>query len=97
LPALENALELDDPSLPTSFFQPALWQLSVVASVLEYVRTQMTFIAEKEQKAEELFVRFLEAAQAYRTRIDNFRLSKTNLKAGDWLCVVGVNSGTRCG
>ena len=95
LPALENALELDDPSLPNSFFQPALWQISVVASVLEYVRTQMPFIAEKEQKAQELFVRFLEAAQAYRTRIDNFRFSKTNLKAEDWLCVVGVNSETR--
>jgi hypothetical protein len=95
LPAIQDALEVDDPGLPRSFFHPGLWQLSVVASVMEYVRTQMPFVTEREQKAQALFLRFLEAAEAYRTRIDNFRLSKTRLKAGDWLCVVGVNSETR--
>jgi pimeloyl-ACP methyl ester carboxylesterase len=95
LPALKDALELDDPNLPANFFDPALWQVSVLASVLAYVQTQMAFITEKEQKAQELFVRFLEAARAYRTRIDKFRLSKTNLKPEDWLCIVGVNSETR--
>ena len=95
LPAIRDALELDDPHLPANFFDPALWQASVLASIMAYVQSQMAFINEKEQKAQELFLRFLEAAQAYRSRIDKFRLSKTNLKPEDWLCVVGVNSETR--
>jgi hypothetical protein len=95
LPAIQDALEVDDPNLPTSLFDPALWQSSIVASVLAYVQRQMSFLTEKEQKAQALFAKFLEAAQAYRTRIDKFRLSKTNLKPEDWLCVVGVDSETR--
>src|SRR4030095_1525993 len=47
------------------------------------------------QKAQALFAKCVEAAQAYRARIDKFQLSKTNLKPEDWLCVVGVNSETR--
>lgn len=94
LPDIQDALEVDDPNLPRSFFNPALWQLSVIASVLEYVRRQMA-VLEKKDKAQELFARFLEAAQAYRARIDNFQLSQTSLKPEDWLCLVGVNSQTR--
>jgi pimeloyl-ACP methyl ester carboxylesterase len=94
LPDIQDALEVDDPNLPRSFFNPALWQLSVIASVLEFVRRQMA-VLEKEEKAQALFARFLEAAQAYRARIDNFQLSQTDLKPEDWLCVVGVNSQTR--
>jgi pimeloyl-ACP methyl ester carboxylesterase len=95
LPAIRDALEVDDPALPTSLFDPALWQLSVVASVLSYIQKQMSFVAEQNEKAQELFAKFLEAARAYRNRIDRFRLSKTNLQPEDWLCVVGVDSETR--
>ena len=95
LPAIKDALEVDDPKLPADLFDPALWQLSVLASVLAYVQTQMAFVSEKEQKAQELFLKFLEAAHAYRNRIDKFRLTKAGLKPEDWLCVVGVNSETR--
>ena len=95
LPAIKDALEVDDPKLPANLFDPALWQLSVVASVLAYVQRQMAFVTEQEQKAQELFTKFLKAAQAYRSRIDRFRLAKTNLSPEDWLCVVGVNSETR--
>lgn len=94
LPDLRDALEIDDPQLPTSLFSPALWQRSVVQSVLAYVQKRMA-VLEQEQKAEELFAKFLEAAHAYRTRIDQFQLSQTNLKPEDFLCVVGVNSQTR--
>ncbi len=94
LPDIKDALEVDDSKLPTSLFDPSLWQRSVVASVLEYVRKQMA-VTEQEQKAQALFARFLEAAHAYRTRIDNFQLSQTNLLPEDWLCVVGVNAETR--
>ena len=98
LPAIQDALEIDDPKLPTSLFDPGLWQSSVLASVLAYVQKQMGFIKEqdqKTQKAQILFAKFLEAAQAYRDRLDQFQLSKTNLQPEDWLCVVGVNSDTR--
>lgn len=99
LPDIPDAVELDDPSLPppASFFNPALWQNSIVQSVLVYVQQRLAALgqAQKEQKAQELFAKFLEAAHAYRDRIDNFRLSKTHLQPEDWLCVVGVNSQTR--
>ena len=98
LPAIQDALEIDDPNLPTSLFDPALWQSSILASVLAYVQKQMAFIKEQDeqtQKAQALFAKFLEAAQAYRARIDQFQLSTTNLKPADWLCVAGVNSETR--
>ncbi len=95
LPAIKDGLEVDDPGLPADLFNPAVWQLSIIASILTYVRKQMGFVEEKEQKAQALFDRFLEAAQAYRTRIDNFRLTQTELQPEDWLCVAGVNSETR--
>jgi len=95
LPAIRDGLEVDDPSLPANLFDPALWQLSIIASVLAYVRKQMSFVTEQEAKAQELFVKFLEAAQAYRARIDNFQLTQTGLQPEDWLCVVGVDSETR--
>lgn len=94
LPDIHNALEIADPSLPNTLFNPALWQHSVAMSVLAYVQKRMA-VLRKEEKADELFAKFLEAALAYRTRIDNFRLDKTNLTAHDWLCVAGVNSVTR--
>ena len=95
LPNLKGALEIADPELPTSLFDPRLWQLSIIASVLEYVRQQMAFVTEKEERAQALFVKFLEAAEAYRARIDRFQLTEADLKPEDWLCIVGVNSQTR--
>jgi pimeloyl-ACP methyl ester carboxylesterase len=97
LPTIQDALEIDDPGLPTSLFDPALWQSSIVASVLAYVQQLMAALKkdEEQEKAQELFARFLEAARAFCTRIDNFRLTQTNLQPEDWLCVVGVNSETR--
>ncbi len=96
LPDIRNAFELGDPKLPkpASLFNPALWQNSIVNSVLAYVQKQMAAIDEQ-QKAQELFARFLDVAHAYRDRIDKFQLSQTNLKPQDWLCVAGVNSETR--
>jgi pimeloyl-ACP methyl ester carboxylesterase len=93
LPTIKNALEIEDPKLPRSLFDPGLWQASVIATVLAFLKQVEDTV--EEQKAQALFVKFLQAAEAYCTRIDNFRLSQTNLKAEDWLCVVGVNSETR--
>ena len=99
LPDIADAIEVDDPSLPppASFFNPALWQNSIVQSVLVYVQKRLAALDQSQQqdKALELFTKFLDAAHVYRDRIDNFRLTKTNLKPEDWLCVAGVNSQTR--
>ena len=97
LPTIQDALEIDDPGLPRSLFDPGLWQSSIIASVLAYVQQLMAALQkdEEQQKAQALFARFLEAAQAFCSRIDNFRLTQTNLQPQDWLCVVGVNSETR--
>src|SRR5512138_2086642 len=46
LPTITDALEVDDPALPTSLFDPRLWQLSIVASVLAYVQKQMSFLTD---------------------------------------------------
>jgi len=94
LPDIRDAIEVDDPAFPKSFFDPGLWQRNVIKSVLAYVEKRMAAL-NQEQKAQELFAKFLEAAHAYRNRIDNFDLSQTNLEPNDWLCVVGVNSSTR--
>ena len=94
LPDIRDAIEVDDPAFPKSFFDPGLWQHNVIKSVLAYVQKRMAAL-NQEEKAQELFAKFLEAARAYRTRIDNFDLSQTNLETNDWLCVVGVNSNTR--
>jgi len=61
------------------------------------VQKRLAALDESQQqgKALELFTKFLDAAHVYRDRIDNFRLTKTNLKPEDWLCVAGVNSQTR--
>ena len=94
LPTLQDALEIPDPKLPKSLFDPTLWQASIIASVLTFMQQQVA--AQTEQDAKQaLFTKFLQTAQEYCTRIDKFRLTKTNLKPEDWLCVAGVNSETR--
>jgi pimeloyl-ACP methyl ester carboxylesterase len=99
LPDIRNAVEVGDPKLPkpASLFNPALWQKSIVNSVLAYVQKRMAAMEQDQEQvmAQELFAKFLEAAHAYRDRIDKFQLTQTNLKPQDWLCVVGVNSETR--
>ena len=94
LPDIRDALEVDDASFPKSLWEPSLWQRNIIKSVLAYVQRRAV-AAEEQQKAQDLFARFLAAARAYRERIDTFQLTETNLKPEDWLCVVGVNSKTR--
>jgi pimeloyl-ACP methyl ester carboxylesterase len=94
LPDIQDALEVEDPSFPKSLFEPALWQRNVIKSVLAYVQKRMAAL-NQEEKAQELFAKFLEAARAYRDRIDRFDLTQTDLQVQDWLCVVGVDSATR--
>jgi pimeloyl-ACP methyl ester carboxylesterase len=95
LPDIEGGLEIDDPNLPRSLFDARLWQRSVTDSIAEFVRLQAVLKTDRNQQAQTLFNNLLQAAQTYRSRIDNFKLAKAGLRAEDWLCVAGVDSVTR--
>jgi hypothetical protein len=95
LPDIEGGLEIDDPTLPMSLFNTGLWQKGVVDSLAEFVRLQAVLKTDRQGQAQTLFDNLLLTAQKYRGRVDNFRLAKAGLRAGDWLCVAGVDSVTR--
>lgn len=97
LPMPEIGLEIVGPDLPQTLYDPRLWQPSVVQTITEYVRLHGVAKTDRAQQASKLFAQLLETGQAFRKRIDAFRLTKTNLRAKDWLCVVGVDSVTRVG
>jgi hypothetical protein len=95
LPDIEDGLEIEDPKLPKSLFDPGLWQKGVIDSIAEFVRLQAVSKTDRQRQTQTLFNSFLQAAQTYRSRIDKFRLIKAGLRPEDWLCVAGVNSVTR--
>jgi pimeloyl-ACP methyl ester carboxylesterase len=100
MPALYHLLPscngiVADPGLPSSFFDPGLWQPSVLQTLREYIRLHSVEQKNTDQQAQSLFGALLQQAQTHRSRIDKFKLSTAGLKAEDWLCVVGANSTTR--
>jgi hypothetical protein len=99
LPTITGDLEIDGPGLPNNLFDPRLWQASVVGSIAEFVRlhstSKKTSKKDIQKMANDLLVRFLQAGQEHRNRVDNFQLSTTGLQISDWLCIVGVNAVTR--
>ncbi len=97
LPDPDQGLEIEDDSLPKSLFDPGLWQQGVIKSIEEFIRLHAASTKAKKEQAQTLFNGLLKTAEAYRRRINNFRLSKAGLKPEDWLCVVGVDSETRVG
>jgi pimeloyl-ACP methyl ester carboxylesterase len=95
LPTVKDGLEIVGTSLPTTLFDPGLWQPGVVNTIDEYVRLHSVAKKIGKQLARDLFSRFLQDGQDHRNRLDQFRLSSTGLHPQDWLCVAGVNSVTR--
>jgi pimeloyl-ACP methyl ester carboxylesterase len=84
-----------EPGLPSSFFDPGLWQRSIMDTLKEYVRLHAVQKKDRDQQAEDLFKNLLKTAQTHRATVDGFKLENAGLSAKDWLCVVGVNSTTR--
>ena len=96
IPSFANGIEVSAPSLPTTLFNPDLWQPSVIASLAEFIRTKgLPSSKTKMQGAHDLFAFLLNQAKTHRNRIDGFNLSSANLTHRDWLAVVGVDSTTR--
>ena len=95
MPDIDQGLEVDDDSLPRSLFDPGIWQPGVIASIQEFVRLHAVSTKAKKDQAQTLFSALLKAGEAFRLRINSFKLTKAGLKPEDWLCVAGVNSETR--
>lgn len=95
LPAFPGAIEVDDPHLPTSFFDPAAWQPSVIQTISEYIRLHGLKPTGRDQQAQAIFEAMLEQAKSHRAGIESLTLSDAGLSADDWLCVVGADCTTR--
>lgn len=96
IPSFTNGIEVSAPTLPTTLFDPGLWQPSVIASLAEFIRTKgLPSSKTKLQEANDLFAFLLNQAKTHRNRIDGFNLSSANLTDKDWLAVVGVDTKTR--
>jgi pimeloyl-ACP methyl ester carboxylesterase len=97
-PSFNNGLEVD-PGLPTSLFDPGMWQGGGVTQTLEeYVRLYAVDPgkkAEHAKQAQDLLDAMLKAAEGHRKKLDSIKLANLNLAASDWLAVVGVGSTTR--
>jgi len=94
VPSFANGLETP-PGLPSSLFDPAVWQTSILQTIAQFIRLHGQEPRRPQEKARKLFGELLAAGRAHRRRVDGFRLEQANLKKSDWLCVVGVNAETR--
>ena len=85
--------------LPDSTFDPALWQPSIIDTIVEYVRLHGRDPAlapdDREQQGHEIFERLLAQAGEHRARVDGLDLAALGFDTERWLCVVGVDARTR--
>jgi pimeloyl-ACP methyl ester carboxylesterase len=95
LPDFKGALEINDPKLPASLYDPGLWQAGVLKTLEKYVQLHSVSKTDQSQQAQTLFSGLLNAGKQYRSRIAALSLSKSKLRPEDWLCVAGVHSATR--
>ncbi len=95
LPSFEGGV-VPDPGLPTSLFDPGVWQPSIINSIKEFIRLHgLGKAANRDQQARALFNGLLAAGASHRGRMDTLDLGAVGLRPDDWLCVVGVDSKTR--
>jgi pimeloyl-ACP methyl ester carboxylesterase len=97
VPSFSRGLDVD-PGIPADFFDPALWQRSIIETIAEYIRlhglNRMTVTSRREM-ASQIFEAMLKAARAHRRRLDNLKLDSAGLAQEDWLCIIGVDATTR--
>ena len=94
IPDFAGALEVDA-GLPTSLYDPGLWQPSVVKTLSGFIKERGLVKVDPEAQAGALFSSMLAEARAHRARLDAMRLADAGLADDDWLCVVGCGSKTR--
>lgn len=94
LPSFDGGV-VSAPGLPTSLFDPDIWQPSIIDTIKEYIRLHGLDKTDRDTQARALFAGLLKGAADHRKRIDGLKLNGTGLTKDDWLCVVGVDTDTR--
>jgi pimeloyl-ACP methyl ester carboxylesterase len=94
VPSFSNGLDVA-PGLPSSLFDPLIWQPSIIDTLKEYIRLHGLDRSDRDRQARELFAGLLKAAADHRKRIDELALDVFGFAADNWLCIVGVNTETR--
>ncbi|MBX3322965.1 MAG: hypothetical protein KF757_08240 [Phycisphaeraceae bacterium] len=96
IPSMSRGIEIEAGSgLPTSLYDPDLWQPSIVDTLAEYVKQHGLYRKDHRDQAMTLFSAMLATARAHRQRLEKFKLDKAGLTSDDYLCVVGADSVTR--
>ena len=100
LPSFEGALQIPDTVAPEegNWFDPAVWQPSIVASIADYIAEHALNPGNEEEQqlaAGTLFEEFLTQASAHRAKIAGLRLDQIGMSQNQWLCIVGVDANTR--
>ena len=99
LPNFDTGIKLDQKSsLPTDIFKRALWQRSIINTVVEYVKKygvkqRSSRVARADGIA--MFETLLADAKAHRSRLERLDLEAKNIDPSCWLCVIGVGAETR--
>lgn len=83
------------PGLPSSFFNPGIWQSGVYQSLEEFIRLKGLPTENKKDEARKLLTALLNQAKAHRNKIDNFKLTNAGLDRSRWLAVAGIGAKTR--
>lgn len=94
LPSFINGITTDT-NLPTSFFNPEIWQREVYQSLEEFIRLKGLVVQSRKDKAKDLLSLLLKKAEIHREKTNNFELKDAGLNNKRWLAVVGVDSITR--
>jgi pimeloyl-ACP methyl ester carboxylesterase len=100
LPSFNTGVEhAPDDGLPESTFDPALWQPSILETIVSYIERHGVEPGrnktERRKRGKALFKALLDEAGGYRNRVDKLRLASKNFVPERWLCVVGVGARTR--
>ena len=100
LPSFETGIKIEDGSgLPKSTFDPALWQPSILETIISYIERHAVDPGrnktERRKQGKVLFKALLDAASAHRKRVGNLTLADKGIEANRWLCVIGVDADTR--
>jgi len=97
LPSFNTGVEhAPDDGLPESTFDPALWQPSILETIVSYVERHGVEPGrnktERRKRGKALFKALLDEAGGHRSRVDKLRLASKNFVPERWLCVVGVGA-----
>jgi len=98
VPRFAGALQVD-PGLPDDLYSVDAWQQGVIDTLAEFIRLHGLrdgSPTERKKWAQELLGEMLDKAKVHRDRVESLTLHRAGLKPDAWLCLVGVDTVTRC-